>query len=184
MLVYWWWIGRSITNLFWNIRLKAWTVIEIFTDRYANTSNYQLPLIHGSPKPEWIKQMQTESLTQWLSKNTRTKKVRSNVVHARCWERVTRVYWICWYMLTRSGQWRLWIWEVWKEHNMMVRSMQYSIRGKTRGGSAMYFWCIFDYTSGVNDNLGGRKASEGENTPPDKSSARWMPLDVLNFIEW
>ena len=28
-------------------------------------------------------------------------------------------------------------------------------------GPAMYFWCIFDYTSGVNDNLGGRKASEG-----------------------
>ena len=56
---------------------------------------------------------------------------------------------------------------------------QYSICGKTRGGSAVYFWLIFTIFSGVYTNLEGWEAPEGVKPPNPWQIEHWL---ILIFI--
>ena len=67
------------------------------------------------------------------------------------------------------------MWLDFQHTQIVTTNKQYSICGKTRGGSAMYSWLILTIFSGGQYKLGSWEASEGRERvnsppPPDKSS--------------
>ncbi|KAL3869337.1 hypothetical protein ACJMK2_042031 [Sinanodonta woodiana] len=55
---------------------QAWTVMQVFTEKYANTMAYQLPLFAGSPTQQMLKQLAREPCKEWMESN-----IRNNSIH-------------------------------------------------------------------------------------------------------
>ncbi|XP_069128656.1 uncharacterized protein [Argopecten irradians] len=54
---------------------QAWTAVQVFTDRYAFTSIFQLPLYQGSPTPQMLKQLAREPCQEWMERNLRSRAI-------------------------------------------------------------------------------------------------------------
>ncbi|XP_033737089.1 uncharacterized protein LOC117325189 isoform X5 [Pecten maximus] len=54
---------------------QAWTAVQVFTDRYAYTSIFQLPLYQGSPTPQMLKQLAREPCQEWMERNLRSRAI-------------------------------------------------------------------------------------------------------------
>ena len=51
---------------------QAWTAVQVFKDKYAYTSTFQLPLFVGSPSQQMLKQLAREPCKEWLERNIRS----------------------------------------------------------------------------------------------------------------
>ncbi|KAK3090147.1 hypothetical protein FSP39_009490 [Pinctada imbricata] len=54
---------------------QAWTAVQVFTDKYAHTATFQLPLFQGSPSPQMLKQLAREPCREWLERNIRSQAI-------------------------------------------------------------------------------------------------------------
>ncbi|XP_064605743.1 uncharacterized protein LOC135470637 [Liolophura sinensis] len=55
---------------------QAWTAVQVFTDNYAVSSVFQLPLFRGAPKPEMLRQLAKEPCKDWLTRSVENKKIQ------------------------------------------------------------------------------------------------------------
>lgn len=56
--------------------LQAWTVIQVFTEQYAVTESFQLPLFQGPPPAEIIDQLNSQPCQKCIKENILKDKVR------------------------------------------------------------------------------------------------------------
>ncbi|XP_025108860.1 uncharacterized protein LOC112573069 isoform X2 [Pomacea canaliculata] len=50
---------------------QAWTAVQVFKEKYANTATFQLPLFKGPPSQQMLKQLAREPCKEWMEKNIR-----------------------------------------------------------------------------------------------------------------
>lgn len=58
-----------------DITLQAWTAVQLFVDKYAYTTTFQLPLFQGAPTPQMLKQLAREPCRDWMERNIRNNTV-------------------------------------------------------------------------------------------------------------
>ncbi|XP_076462102.1 uncharacterized protein LOC143294612 [Babylonia areolata] len=51
---------------------QAWTAVQVFRDRYASVSTYQLPLIAGGPTRDMLRELAQEPCRDWIRENVRS----------------------------------------------------------------------------------------------------------------
>lgn len=60
-----------IIYLLWFAIFQAWTAVQVFKEKYANTATFQLPLFKGPPSQQMLKQLAREPCKEWMEKNIR-----------------------------------------------------------------------------------------------------------------
>ncbi|XP_071144774.1 uncharacterized protein [Mytilus edulis] len=55
---------------------QAWTAVQLFVDKYAYTTTFQLPLFQGAPTPQMLKQLAREPCRDWMERN-----IRNNTIY-------------------------------------------------------------------------------------------------------
>ncbi|XP_046327915.2 uncharacterized protein LOC124111997 isoform X2 [Haliotis rufescens] len=66
----------SRDNYKYGLLEQAWTAVQMFKDKYAYTTTFQLPLFAGSPSPQMLKQMAREPCREWMERNIRNNTIK------------------------------------------------------------------------------------------------------------
>lgn len=65
-------VSTSRDNYKYGLLEQAWTAVQVFKDKYAYTSTFQLPLFTGAPSQQMLKQLAREPCKEWMERNIRT----------------------------------------------------------------------------------------------------------------
>ncbi|XP_076440309.1 uncharacterized protein LOC143279891 isoform X2 [Babylonia areolata] len=69
-------VSSTRDNYKYGLLEQAWTAVQVFKDKYAQTSTFQLPLFSGAPSQQMLKQMAREPCKEWLEKNIRSNTIK------------------------------------------------------------------------------------------------------------